>query len=96
MEGRPAPNAGNLSTDKRFEILKRFRTTGSNPPNSGVDNVQHRRGVRTRGNQELIQFLYVAKASCGEARSQLYVALDQSKFWKETKKYSDPQTGFEF
>ena len=34
-------------------------------------------GFERGGNQEFVQYLYVAKGSCGEVRSQLYVALDQ-------------------
>ncbi|HXG53375.1 MAG TPA: four helix bundle protein [candidate division Zixibacteria bacterium] len=34
-------------------------------------------GFERGGNQEFMQFLYVAKGSCGEVRSQLCVALDQ-------------------
>ncbi len=39
-------------------------------------------GFERGGNQEFIQFLYVAKASCGEVRSQIYVALDQGYMGK--------------
>jgi four helix bundle protein len=35
-------------------------------------------GFERGGNQEFVQYLYVAEGSCGEVRSQLYVALDQS------------------
>jgi four helix bundle protein len=34
-------------------------------------------GFERGSNQELIQFLYIAKASCGEVRAQLTIAYDQ-------------------
>jgi four helix bundle protein len=41
-------------------------------------------GFDRAGNQEFIQFLYVARGSCGEVRSQLYVALDQEYIGQST------------
>jgi len=41
-------------------------------------------GFERGGDQEFIQYLSMAKGSCGETRSQLYVALDQGYFNETT------------
>lgn len=67
---------GKLIDDDRFK--KNFRLIGQIEGAAGsiMDNIAE--GFERGGNKELIQFLFIAKGSCGELRSQLHRAVDRN------------------
>jgi hypothetical protein len=77
LEGSASLDSSNLQSVKSAEIFERLLIARPNAACSSFNNVDIAEGFERGGNQEFVQFLYIAKGSCGELRSQLYVALDQ-------------------
>lgn len=65
-----------ISNDGRFAKDYGLRDQIRRAAVSIMSNIAE--GYERGGNKEFIQFMSISKASCGEVRSQLYVAMDQN------------------
>lgn len=62
----------NNNFSKDFSLVDQIRRAAI----SVMSNIAE--GFERGSNAEFIQFLYIAKGSCGEVRTQIYAALDQA------------------
>jgi four helix bundle protein len=61
-----------LRAAKEFRFAEQMKSAAG----SIMDNIAE--GFERGGNKEFVQYLFIAKGSCGELRSQLYRAIDRN------------------
>jgi four helix bundle protein len=62
---------------KDYGLQDQMRKSGLSIPSNIAE------GFERHSNKEFIQFLYIAKGSCGELRTQLYLAMEVGHIEKE-------------